>query len=183
MKLRKKVARALSRLFLLRWCALAMNKMLWVTSRAWSHFRFRALVPQAGDAVCHWTVELKKPENLTVGDFVRIGPYAVLGAAAPIILEDHVIVSRGAVLETAGVLFDRELPYPPIYKPIKVERGAWIATGAIVLGGVTIGERAMIGAGAVVSRDVPAYAIVNPAANRILARKPKAAAAHSDETH
>ena len=46
-----------------------------------------------------------------------------------------------------------------------VRRGASIGTGAIILGGLVIAERAIIGAGAVVTRDVPARAIVagNPA--------------------
>ena len=46
-----------------------------------------------------------------------------------------------------------------------VGRGASIGTGAIILGGITIGERAIIGAGAVVTRDVPPHSVVagNPA--------------------
>ena len=46
-----------------------------------------------------------------------------------------------------------------------VRRGASIGTGAVILGGVVIAERAIIGAGAVVTRDVPPHAIVvgNPA--------------------
>jgi acetyltransferase-like isoleucine patch superfamily enzyme len=46
-----------------------------------------------------------------------------------------------------------------------VRRGASIGTGAVILGGVTIAERAIVGAGAVVTRDVPSSKIVagNPA--------------------
>lgn len=46
-----------------------------------------------------------------------------------------------------------------------IRRGASIGAGAIVLPGITVGERAMVGAGAVVTRDVPAFAVVagNPA--------------------
>ena len=49
--------------------------------------------------------------------------------------------------------------------PTIVRRGASIGTGAVILGGVTIAERATIGAGAVVTKDVPASAVVagNPA--------------------
>jgi acetyltransferase-like isoleucine patch superfamily enzyme len=50
-------------------------------------------------------------------------------------------------------------------EPTWVERGAAIGTGATILGGVRIGERAIVGAGAVVTKDVPSGAVVagNPA--------------------
>ena len=44
--------------------------------------------------------------------------------------------------------------------PILVKRGASIGSNATILGGVTIGEQAMVGAGAVVARDVPDFEIV-----------------------
>ena len=49
--------------------------------------------------------------------------------------------------------------------PIKIEDGAWIGAGAIILANVTVGRKAVVGAGAVVTRSVPAFAIVagNPA--------------------
>lgn len=50
-------------------------------------------------------------------------------------------------------------------KPIHIKEGAWIGSGSIIVGGVTIGEHSVVAAGAVVTRDVPDYAIVggNPA--------------------
>jgi len=42
------------------------------------------------------------------------------------------------------------------YKPIIIKRGAWIGSGAIILQGVTIGKHAVVGAGSVVTKDVPA---------------------------
>jgi acetyltransferase-like isoleucine patch superfamily enzyme len=54
--------------------------------------------------------------------------------------------------------------------PIILEDGAWIGAGAIILPGVTVGTRAVVGAGSVVVKDVPAGSIVagNPA--RVLRR-------------
>ena len=51
------------------------------------------------------------------------------------------------------------------FQTTTLRRGASIGAGAVLLPGITIGERAMVGAGAVVTRDVPAFAIVvgNPA--------------------
>jgi UDP-2-acetamido-3-amino-2,3-dideoxy-glucuronate N-acetyltransferase len=47
----------------------------------------------------------------------------------------------------------------------RIRRGASIGAGAVILPGITVGERAMVGAGAVVTKDVPAFAVVvgNPA--------------------
>jgi acetyltransferase-like isoleucine patch superfamily enzyme len=52
-----------------------------------------------------------------------------------------------------------------IGKPIVIERGVWIAAGAIVIGGVTVGENSVVAAGSVVTKDVPANMLVggNPA--------------------
>lgn len=49
--------------------------------------------------------------------------------------------------------------------PVTIREGAWIATRAIIVGPVEIGKHAVVGAGAVVTRDVPAYclAVGNPA--------------------
>lgn len=49
-------------------------------------------------------------------------------------------------------------------KPVKIGNGAWIGGGAIILPGVTIGERSVIGAGSVVTRSIPAdcVAVGNP---------------------
>jgi acetyltransferase-like isoleucine patch superfamily enzyme len=57
-------------------------------------------------------------------------------------------------------------------QPTRVRRGATIGTGAVLLCGITVGERAVVGAGSVVTRDVPAGAVVagNPA--RPLPAKP-----------
>jgi len=46
-----------------------------------------------------------------------------------------------------------------------IERNAWIATGATIIGGVTVGENSVVAAGSVVTKDVPPNALVagNPA--------------------
>jgi UDP-2-acetamido-3-amino-2,3-dideoxy-glucuronate N-acetyltransferase len=61
--------------------------------------------------------------------------------------------------------FPRSKQYPEQFPATVIERGASIGGGATVLPGVTIGARALVGAGAVVTRDVPPYAVVagNPA--------------------
>ncbi len=45
-------------------------------------------------------------------------------------------------------------------KPIAIEKNVWIATGATIIGGVTVGENSVVAAGAVVTKDVPANSFV-----------------------
>jgi acetyltransferase-like isoleucine patch superfamily enzyme len=62
-------------------------------------------------------------------------------------------------------LFPRSKQYPEKFSQTYIERGASIGANATILAGVRIGELAMVGAGAVVTEDVPARAVVvgNPA--------------------
>jgi acetyltransferase-like isoleucine patch superfamily enzyme len=52
-----------------------------------------------------------------------------------------------------------------IGKPIVIERNVWIAAGATIVGGVTVGENSVVAAGSVVTKDVPPNTLVggNPA--------------------
>jgi acetyltransferase-like isoleucine patch superfamily enzyme len=60
--------------------------------------------------------------------------------------------------------------------PTRVCRGASIGSGAVILCGVTIGKRALVGAGAVVTHDVPAGAIVAGVPAREMAKHSQKAA-------
>lgn len=84
---------------------------------------------------------------VTIGDRTQIGPGVQILAA------DH---PRDAAVRARGLEFGR---------PVRIGRNVWIGGGAIILPGVTIGDDALIGAGSVVTRDVPAgaTAVGNPA--------------------
>ncbi|MGF6230229.1 acetyltransferase-like isoleucine patch superfamily enzyme [Inquilinus ginsengisoli] len=130
------------------------------SARLASAARTAALFPGAPDCFCHWSAEVKYPERVRLGRGVIIGPGCTIGAASPIRLGDHVHLSKGVHVETAGLDFSAPLPYPHVHKPITIGDGVWIGADAIILGGVTIGAGSVVGAGAVVSKDVPARSIV-----------------------
>jgi acetyltransferase-like isoleucine patch superfamily enzyme len=136
-------------------CALAR-----ASGRLASAARTAALFPTAERCFCHWSAEVKYPERVHLGRGVIIGPRCTIGAASPIRLGDHVHLSKGVYVETAGLDFSAPLPYPHTHKPITIEEGVWIGADAIVLGGVTVGAGSIIGAGAVVRHDVPPRSIV-----------------------
>ena len=135
----------------------------WIFTRAfwlWGRIRFGSKVRHRGlHCVCHWTVDLKHPENMRLGEGVVIGVGCSLGAHSVITIGDHVRLSRDVHLETAGLDFSGSPPYAHTSRPIVIEEGVWIGSRATVLGGVTLGQHAVVAAGAVVTRDVPPYCL------------------------
>jgi len=108
-------------------------------------------------------VYLGSPNELELGDGSFLGR-ASLYCTGGIRIGKNVNVSDGAVIITAK--HDVNSPkFEAKYEPIAIEDWAWIATNAIVLAGITIGEGAVVAAGAVVTKDVPPYSVVggNPA--------------------
>lgn len=78
-------------------------------------------------------------------------------------IEDDVFI--GPNVTFSNDLYPRSKEYPARFQAIKIKHNASVGANATILPGITIGEYAMIGAGAVVTKDVPAHAVVvgNPA--------------------
>ena len=100
--------------------------------------------------------------NLSIGDNVHVGPLVVLDLAERLVLENDATVSMGATILTHADVGERPLTevYPRTAEPARVGAGAWIGANATVLVGCEIGQRAVVGAGAVVRESVPDGAIV-----------------------
>lgn len=132
-----------------------------------SYAKTYALFPRAlaNDTYLDWTAEIGYPERIQLGMHVRIGPNVVLGGFGGITVGDNVRLSRGARLETGGLDFGAAAPFPHKGNPITVHDNVWVGTHALILGGVTIGSGAVVGAQSVVTKDVPSNAVVagNPA--------------------
>lgn len=139
--------------------------------KGWGFFRVRAILSVPPGSSCHWSVQFKYPENISLAGPVMISPGCVFGAKAPISLGNQVRLSQGVHIETASLDLNSGLPYKHIAKPISIGDGVWIGAHSIVLGGVTIGANAVIGAGVVVSRSVPSGAIVVGMGTREIVKK------------
>lgn len=77
-----------------------------------------------------------------------------------ITIEDGVFIGPGAKILTEGHPEQPEIRHTLQVQPVVVRRNAWIGAGAMILPGVTVGENAIVAAGAVVTKDVPDNAIV-----------------------
>ena len=152
-------------------------------------------MPIAADVVLGTGVRIFQPElvNLygcTIGDDTKIGAFveiqknANVGARCKI--SSHTFVCEGVEIEDEcfighGVMFTNDL-YPRAVNhdgslqteadwqviKTKVKRRASIGSNATIIAGVTIGESALVGAGAVVTKDVPDFAIVAGVPARVI---------------
>jgi acetyltransferase-like isoleucine patch superfamily enzyme len=112
------------------------------------------------------TTTVFAPFYTNFGRFTRIGKNVFINHACSfldmggITIEDQVLIGPKVNLITENHPLDPADRRALICKPIVIQRNAWIGAGATILPGVTIGENAVVAAGAVVSRDVPANIIV-----------------------
>lgn len=108
--------------------------------------------------------------KLRIGDFCTIGNSVSIDFSGDVIIENNVTISAGAIImshkhdiiKMAKGDHSRNNTSACL---TQIKYGAWIGTNAIVLPGVTIGEGSVVGAGAVVTKDVAPFTFVggNPA--------------------
>lgn len=110
------------------------------------------------------SVRISIPWNLTLGQSCAVGDRAILYALGPIAIGPRATVSQGAHL-CAGSHDWRDPGMALLKPPIEIGADCWIAAEAFVGPGVSIGDRAILGARAVAMRDIPDNAICtgNPA--------------------
>jgi maltose O-acetyltransferase len=97
--------------------------------------------------------------KVTIGRGTAINHGCFLYTTGGLTIGANVSVGAGVWLITGS--HDMNDPaFPDFYRPIVIDDHAWIGFRATILGGVTIGEGAVVMAGAMVTRDVPPYAVV-----------------------
>jgi maltose O-acetyltransferase len=91
-----------------------------------------------------------------------------------VIIKDHVTIAPRVTLITKSYPNASQIRQfvPNSEGPILLNKNAWIGTGAIILPKITIGEAAVIGAGAVITKDVAPYDIVLGVPARVLGKVP-----------
>src|SRR5262245_15717981 len=154
-------------------------------------------MPIADDVILGQNVRIFQPELVNlygcsignetrIGAFVEIQKNAIVGARCKV--SSHSFICEGVTIEDEvfvghGVMFTNDI-YPRAvntdgslqseqdWQVVKttVKKRASIGSNATIIAGVTIGESALVGAGAVVTRDVPDFAIVAGVPARVIGR-------------
>lgn len=112
------------------------------------------------------------------GGFIRIGSKSVLGEEITFSCYEEISIGRECVIADRVMFIDfdhitadveQPIRKQGLYsKPVRVGNNVWIGYGAAILRGVTVGDGAVIGTNAVVTKDVPANAIVGGAPAKVL---------------
>lgn len=134
----------------------------------------------------HSTVKIWHPEqvniyNSQIGEGTKIASFVEIGGAKIgrfCKVEAHAFIAPGTIIEDyvfvgphASIQNDK---HPNLLKkewqlsPVTIKRGASIGGASVILGGVTIGEEAVVGAGSIVTRNVPAKKQVRGSPARIV---------------
>ncbi len=123
----------------------------------------RSQVGACGDRVVFGReVRIFRPELLRIGDDCRIADHTVLWADGGLTIGARVLVSVNCAITTTTHSVDlaERATGMLVTAPIKIEDDVWVGANAAVLPGVTLGKGAVVGAGAVVTRDVAPGATV-----------------------
>ncbi len=121
----------------------------------WANFLYRIKLKLLARITSQWAkfltgIEIHPAAKIAGGVFIDHGTGVVIGETAEI--EEGVVIYQGVTLGGTGKETGKRHP--------TVKKGVVISAGAKVLGGFTVGEYAKIGAGAVVLKEVPAFATV-----------------------
>lgn len=105
-------------------------------------------------------------DEICVGQNVFVNQNCTFYDLGGLHIADDVMIGPNVSIITAGhPLEPSQRRIATIGKPIVIEKNVWIATGATIIGGVTVGQHSVVAAGSVVTKDVPPNTLVggNPA--------------------
>ena len=134
----------------------------------------RRLLSQIIGAEVDESVAVFSPLYINYGKHTKIGKNVFINFdcvfldLGGITIEDNVLIAPKVSLLSEGHPISPDNRQSLVPGPIHIKRNSWIGAGATILPGVTIGENAVVAAGAVVSKDVPANAIVGGVPSKII---------------
>lgn len=107
-------------------------------------------------------------KNITIGKDVFINSGCHFQDQAGIEIGDGALIGHNVVLATINHDLDPKENRKNHYAPIKIGTHVWIGSNATILPGVTVGDYAVVAAGAVVTKDVPAMTVVGGVPAKVL---------------
>jgi acetyltransferase-like isoleucine patch superfamily enzyme len=127
---------------------------------------------------------LPRDGKISIGAKCSINPFCILIGYGGIVIGDNVRIAA----HTSIIAFNHEfsdinqsiLRQGNVSRGIKIEDDVWVGTGVRILDGVTVGRGAVIGAGSVVTKDVPPFAVMAGVPARKIKERGDGLTSHSD---
>lgn len=120
----------------------------------------------------HTVIESFSVLNNAVGD-IMIGAYSRIGISntviGPVVIGDYVNIAQHVLISGLNHNYEditKNIADQGVkVNPVQIANDVWIGANAVILSGISIGQHAVVAAGAIVTKDVPAYTVVggNPA--------------------
>lgn len=138
-------------------------------------YRYVQGIELGKNVVIYSNCEIRNPTNLKIGNGTIIGDNAVLDARAGLELGENVNLSSNVSIWTLQHDYrDKDFACTPEhYGPVKICDRAWIGPNVIILHDVTIGEGAVVAAGAVVTKNVPPFTLYGGVPAKLIGQRPK----------
>ncbi|MCA1453690.1 acyltransferase [Bradyrhizobium sp. BRP22] len=169
-----------------------LDPMTWLHSLrilhfySYKHVREKRKIKMGSDQVFGPNVSIANGERITLGNRCHVGERVCLWAGnetGRITLGDDVMIGPGAVVTASD--YGLVEGTPPAFQPkserdIVIRDGVWIGANAVITAGVTIDEGCIVGAGSVVTRDLPANMICGGIPARPIKPRPKRAGSPLD---
>lgn len=150
----------------MREASFATKKILVQMNNSSNPAEIRDFLSQITNAEIDESVTVFTPLHINYGKHTKIGKNVFINFdcvfldLGGITIEDNVLIAPKVSLLTEGHPTSIEGRHSLVPKPILIKKNAWIGANSTILPGVTIGENAVVAAGALVSEDVPDNTIV-----------------------
>jgi acetyltransferase-like isoleucine patch superfamily enzyme len=158
------------------WFALRFRKLF--TSQTWERITIKVreaynytywkkrLKALGEDVLFYKYVVIHSPEKVSIGSHSRIGDYVLIWGGGEVEIGEGVLIAAHSVITSEG-----HDPNADSYKEssiaqkVIIKDNVWIGAGVYVMPGVTINENCVVGAGSIVTKDIPSnsFAVGNPA--------------------
>ena len=145
----------------------------------YSHVRPRREMKIGDGSAMAPNVSLRNGSRITVGSECHIGENCFLWAGdstGRIQIGNHVSLAPGVFLTASDYQFQTGIPFrdqPKNERDIRIGNDVWLGTGVVVTAGVTIGDGCIVGASAVVTKDLPAGCIAVGVPAKVVGYRPE----------
>jgi acetyltransferase-like isoleucine patch superfamily enzyme len=121
----------------------------------------------------HSPIVIETGERVSVGDDVTIGAFVHIWGGGGVTIGHRVLIASHVAISSLTHVYTGSTIHRTLRAaPIDIGDDAWIGAHAVLLPGVRIGAGAVVGAGSIVTRDVPPRAIVAGVPARVLKNRP-----------